>query len=443
MPRIATPLSAQGVKAQNEPGRYGDGNGLYLLVRETEKTEKGQAVKVIAKFWLFRYVRDAKMREMGLGPASGRAPVSLADARRKARELLDKIRDGRDPLAEKLMERDQRRVEAAKAMTFKECAAAYIEAHRDGWKNAKHAQQVRNTLATYAEPIIGKLPVQAIDVGLVLKVIQPIWTTKTETADRVRGRIEAVLAWATGLYRQGDNPARWKGNLDSKLSAKGAAAPVEHQPALPYEELPAFMTALRAKDSVSARALEFTILTAVRTAATIGAVLPEIDGKEKLWTVPPLRNKGRKGSPREHRVPLSGRAIEIIEEMKRRGAMSYLFPGGKRGKPLSNAAMSELLKGMRKKDGTPWMDPKLSRPAVVHGFRSTFKDWATERTSFPSEVVEMSLAHAIGDKVEAAYRRGDLLKKRYRFMEEWAKFCAAPPVAGSVTGLRQRSVNSA
>jgi integrase len=435
MPRKAEGLSAQGVKAKNTPGRYGDGNGLYLLVRQDEEK------RAVSKFWLFRYVRDGRMREMGLGPASGGAPVALADARRKARALLDQIRDGRDPLAEKLMAKQARLAEAAKAMTFAEAAEKYITAQQPGWKNAKHGDQWRATLATYVYPIIGKLPVQAVDVALVLKVIEPIWTSKTETASRVRGRIESVLDWATARgYRSGDNPARWKGHLETLLPAKGTVTPVEHHPALPYAEMGAFMSALRAKDSVSARALEFTILTAVRTNATLGARLDQIDLATRMWIVRE-RLKGRKGSDREHRVPLSARAIEIIDEMKRAGATEILFRGASAGGELSAGAMSELLKGMVTEGGTPWMDPKLNRPAVVHGFRSTFEDWATERTSYPSEVRDMALAHTVSDKVEAAYRRGDLFEKRRRFMEEWSRFCATAEKSAkdNVAALRNGS----
>lgn len=420
MPRKAEGLSAAGVKTA-APGRYGDGAGLYLLVRSAE-----------ARFWLFRYVRGGKMREMGLGAASGRTAVSLADARKKARRLYDMVRDGRDPLAEKVAERAAAAVEAAKVISFKSCGESYIEAHRAGWRNAKHAKQWAATLETYAYPAFGTLPVQAVDTGLVLKAIEPIWKTKTETANRVRGRVESILDWATARgYRQGDNPARWKGHLDNLLPARGKVQRVTHHPALPYVEAGAFVADLRKRSSSSALALEFLMLTVTRTGETLGAKLSEIDAAERMWIVPPERMKAGK----EHRVPLSPRAIEIVETMKARGAKEFLFPGAGRGKPLSNMALLELMRGMKKPDGGAWCD-RDGTAVVPHGFRSTFRDWAADRTSYPKDLAEMALAHTVSDKVEAAYRRSDMFDKRRRLMEEWDRFCARPAVSADVRPIR-------
>jgi integrase len=288
-------------------------------------------------------------------------------------------------------------LEEAKAITFKEAAQQYIKAHRAEWKNAKHASQWENTLATYAYPIIGSLSVQAIDTAVVRRVLEPIWTVKPETATRVCGRIEKVLDWAAyrGL-RAGDNPARWRGHLEFDLAARSKLQPVKHHAALPYAELPDFMVRLREQEGIAARALEFTILTATRTSEAIGATPDEVSTDEKLWTIPATRMK----AAREHGVPLSARSFAILGDATaiRMADNAFIFPGGKRGKSLSNMAMTAVLRRMGRSDIT------------VHGFRSTFRDWAAERTNYPNHVVEMALAHAVGDKVEAAYRRGDLLK---------------------------------
>ena len=305
------------------------------------------------------------------------------------------------------------RLNAAKAMTFRDCAARYIASHRAGWRNPKHAAQWEATLATYAGPVMGGLSVQAIDTALVLKVLEPIWTTKPETAGRVRGRIESVLDWAKVRgYRAGENPARWRGHLDKLLPARSKVRRVEHHAALPYAELPGFLMSLRDQEGIAARALEFAIVTAARTGEVIGARWSEIDLLEKIWTVPPGRMKAGK----EHRVPLSARALAILEEMQphRHAEDSFVFPGAKLGRPLSNMAFLMLLRRMGRDDLT------------AHGFRSSFRDWAAERTNFPSEVAEMALAHMVGSKVEAAYRRGDLFEKRSRLMAAWATFCNEP-----------------
>ncbi len=412
MPRMAKGLTAAFV-TKAKPGRYGDGAGLYLLVREPK------AGGPPMRWWVFRWVRNGKMREAGLGSAWGRTAVGLADARIKARKLYDIVRDGGDPLAEKAAAKASALAAAGKAVTFRQEAERYIAAQEAGWRNAKHAAQWSATLETYAYEEIGNLPVSAIETGHVIKVLEPIWSTKPETASRLRGRIEAVLdaAKARG-YREGENPARWKGNLAHLLPARTKVKKPEHHAALPYAEVGAFMVKLRKQEGTAARALEFAILTAGRTGEVLGATWAEINLRDKVWIVPGGRMKGG----REHRVPLCARAIEVLGKAHD----GFLFPGANSDQPLSNMALLMLLRRMEQRDIT------------VHGFRSAFRDWAAERTNFPSEVAEMALAHAVGDKVEAAYRRGDLFEKRRRLSSEWARFCATPQQAASnnVTRLR-------
>jgi integrase len=297
----------------------------------------------------------------------------------------------------------------------------YFKFHSRKWKNSKHTAQFLSTLRMYAYPTLGKIPVGAVDKALVLKAIETIWYTKTETASRVRGRIEAVLDFAkTRGYRTGENPATWDGNLVHALPARGTIAKVEHHAALPYSELPDFMAQLALREGIAARALEFTLLTAARTGEVIGALWSEIDLDTKVWTIPADRMKVRK----EHRVPLTGRAVEILKALPRE--TDFVFPGGRKGAPISNMAMAQLLKRIERLDIT------------VHGFRSTFRDWAAERTSYPNHIVEMALAHVIGDKVEAAYRRGDLFDKRRKLMEAWAAYCTAARGDAKVTPLHAR-----
>ncbi|MEQ1865631.1 MAG: site-specific integrase [Micropepsaceae bacterium] len=275
----------------------------------------------------------------------------------------------------------------------------------------------------YAFPALGKLPVAAIDTGLVLRVVEPIWPDKTETASRVRNRIESVLDWATVRgYRSGDNPARWKGHLAEVLPARNQIAKPQHHAALPFTEVPTFMSELRVRDGIAARALELTILTAARTGEVTGAQWQEIELEEKVWTIPEGRIKGG----REHRVPLSDRAVAILKKIPREG--QFVFPGARKGHAISNMAMDAVLRRLGYKDGR----------ATVHGFRSTFRDWAAERTAYPNHVVEMALAHSVGNKVEAAYRRGDLFEKRRRLMTEWAHYCSAKIISGIVTPIREK-----
>jgi integrase len=379
-------------------GMHGDGGNLWLQVTETG-----------ARTWLFRFRHAGKARAMGLGPLH---TISLAEARDKARECRQLLLSGLDPIETRNAKRLGERLAAAKSMTFQECAEAYIAAHQAGWRNAKHAAQWPATLAAYVYPVIGALPVQAVDVTLVMKALEPIWTVKPETAGRVRGRIEVVLDWATTRgYRSGENPARWRGHLENLLPAKRKVRRVEHLAALHYAEISAFMAELRAQESVAARALEFAILTAARTGEVTGARWSEIDVEGRLWTIPAERMK----AGREHRVPLSEAARAILAGLERKGSRIF---------PISADTMLDLLSKMR--------------PGVtVHGFRSTFRTWAIEQTSTPREVAEMALAHAVGTAVEQAYQRSDLFEKRRQLAEAWARFCAGG--RGKVIELRAQA----
>jgi integrase len=408
MPKQVAGLTARQVSTNKEPGLLADGGGLYL------QTSAGGA-----RSWIYRYkLAGRRRRDMGLGSAS---TISLAKAREKAREARDLVAQGIDPIEERQAKRAAKAVADAKAMTFRQCAEKYIAAHQAGWRNRVHARQWPSTLETYVYPVFGSLPVQAVDVGLVMKAIEPIWNAKPETASRVRGRIESVLDWATvRKYRQGENPARWRGHLESLLPGKSKVRRVEHHAALPYAELPELMTELRQQDGIGAKALEFAILTAGRTGEVIGAKSSEIDLGARLWVVPPMRMK----SGREHRVPLSRPALAILDAMRKICQGNCVFAGGRAGRPLSNMALLMTLRRMGRGDLT------------AHGFRSTFSDWAAEKTSFPSEVREMALAHVVGDKVEAAYRRGDLFDKRRDLMDAWARFAGGEEGA-SVVPLRR------
>ena len=397
MARTVGKLSAAAVRNAGRRGYYSDGGGLYLQVGATG-----------SKSWVFRYKVGGKLYEMGLGALH---TVGLAEARTRARQCREHRLDGLDPLATRKTARMQVKLDAAKAMTFAACAEGYISAHKAAWQNAKHRDQWSNTLSSYVNPIFGALPVQAIDTALVMKAIEPIWNEKPETASRVRGRIEAILDWATVRgYRAGENPARWRGHIDKLLPKKTKVRRVAHHAALPYAEIGAFMAELRRQDGIGARGLEFAILTAARTGEAIGARWDELDFGERLWIVPAERMKAGK----EHRVPLSDATLAVLGELHKGRCGDFIFPGGRTGRPISNMAMAMTLRRMGRDDLT------------VHGFRSTFRDWAAERTGFPAEVAEMALAHTVGDKVEAAYRRGDLFQKRRQMMDAWARFCATP-----------------
>ncbi len=407
-------LTALKVTRATVPGMYPDGHGLYLQV-----TGAG------AKSWIYRYSMGGRAREMGLGSLNA---ISLAEARVKASECRRLRHEGVDPVEARKAARAQTALEAAKALTFKSAATAYIASHRAGWRNAKHAAQWESTLATYIYPVFGALPVQSVDTALVLKALEQIWAIKPETASRVRGRVENILDWAKVRgFRQGENPARWRGHLDKLLPAPSKVRAVKHHAAMPYDDVPAFLARLRDREATAARALEYTILTAARTSETLDATWDEINTADKVWTVPASRMKAGK----EHRVPLSRRSLVILAKLRDTPSLSerLVFPSGRREKPLSDMAMTELLRRMGQGSVT------------VHGFRSSFRDWAAERTSFPNEVVEMALAHVVGDKAEAAYRRGDLFEKRRRLMAEWEAFCATakPAAQGSVVALKRKA----
>jgi integrase len=407
MARLIQKLTPLTVTRTTTPGYHGDGAGLWLQVSKTG-----------SKSWIFRYTLAGRAREMGLGPVH---TVTLPEARAKAKECRVVLLAGKDPLDVRHATRMAEALERAKMMTFDQCAAAYIDAHRSGWKNAKHSAQWQSTLNAYASPVIGTLPVADVDTSLIIKVLAPIWQDKTETAARLRGRIESVLDWATvSGYRAGDNPARWRGHLDKLLAAPSAVKKVGHHAALPWQEIGAFMAALRTREGVSARAVEFAILTAARSGEVRGATWQEIDLDAGLWVIPAERMKAKT----EHRIPLASAARGLLATMPRAGALVFL--GAVAGRPLSDMSLTAVLRRMDRGDIT------------VHGFRSTFRDWCSESVanSFPREVCEHALAHSLPDKVEAAYRRGDLLDKRVVLMQAWADYCAVIPTAANVTPIR-------
>ena len=410
MSRSGGRLSALAVSRARKPGLYPDGNGLYLQVSGTN-----------GRSWLLRYMRAGKAHAIGLGALKN---VSLASARAAAQECRQMIGAGLDPIEVRKAGKARGKLEEAQAMSFKACAEAYIAGHRAQWRSATHAAQWHGTLATYAYPVLGAVPVQKIDVGLVVKVLQPIWVAKTETASRLRGRIENVLDWAKAHgYRQGENPALWRGHLDKILPRRTKVRTVQHHAAIPYQEVGAFMSELRSQEGVAARALEFTILTAARTGEVLGARPAEFDLVEAVWTVPATRIKGGKN----HRVPLGARAAAIVADMMSNHRGAFVFPGSRPATPLHRGAIWKILKNIGRADVT------------VHGFRSTFRDWVAEQTGYPRELAEMALAHVIENKVESAYRRGDLLEKRRRLMDEWANYCSAPLVGGKDLPLRRAS----
>jgi len=383
--RTLNKLSATQVAKLKTPGRHSDGGGLYLFIDDSGRRR-----------WIFMYTRSGKRTELGLGSARD---LSLANARSEAAALRAILASGGDPRAERAREES--------VPTFGESADTYVEAMRPSWRNAKHAAQWVMTLTKYAEPMRSK-PVDEIATQDVLDVLQPLWQRTPETAERLRGRIENVLdaAKARG-HRSGENPARWRGHLDQLLPKRQRLSRGHHK-ALAHDALPAFMADLRSRDAVAARALEFLILTAARSGEVLGAQADEIDLEKKVWTIPPERMK----AGREHRVPLSPRAVEVVEAMQALGRPPFLFPGPKPKAPLSSMAMAMLLRRMKS-------------DVTVHGFRSTFRDWASETTGFPHEVCEMALAHMIANKAEAAYRRGDLFDKRRKLMDAWAGYCAS------------------
>lgn len=399
-------LTVQKVLALDERGWHPDGGGLYLQVSAYG-----------TKSWVFRYTFQGRPRWMGLGSVDD---VRLSDARAlrdDARLLLAKKID---PLAERGQQREEARQKAASRITFGRAADKYLAAHESAWKNAKHRQQWHTTLRQYVLPTLGQLPVNEITMSDVLRVVDPIWRSKPETASRVRGRIETVLDWAKAHgYRTGENPARWAGNLKHALPAKAKVHKVKHHNALHYNELPGFLAELRQRDGVAPMALEFTVLTGSRTNEVIGANWSEIDTKARVWNVPGDRMK----SGKDHTVPLTPRAFDIICEAMRQTGGPFLFTNVRSGKSLSHAAMAKVLRGMRP-------------DATVHGMRSAFSTWVAEQTAFPVDVREAALAHTNKDRVAAAYQRGPMLDKRRKLMESWERF-ATTPTSGDLVPLRK------
>lgn len=388
-------LTALEVSKKTKPGYYGDGGGLLL-----------QISKASTKSWVFRFKspQTGKAREMGLGSTD---TYTLAEARVRAKKARQIVDSGQDPIEVREAERQQLKLAAAMSMTFAECASSYIEAQKAGWKNPKHAAQWTSTIATYANPVIGTFPVSAVNTALVMKILEPIWIAKNETASRLRGRLESILNWATVRgYRSGNNPAAWKGQLDTLLAAPGKVQKIEHHAALSYEKINLFMTQLKTKDGIAALALQFAILTAVRSGEVRGAKWEEIDFANKVWTIPASRMKAGK----EHRIPLSDTAIAILNAVPKMVDNPLVFPAPKGGN-LSDMTLTAVLRRMEHDSIT------------VHGFRSTFRDWAGETTAFPREVIEHALAHQLKDKAEAAYARGTLFSKRKQLMDAWGRYC--------------------
>lgn len=391
-------LTQIGVQRLKEAGLHCDGLGLYLEVQKTG-----------SKSWALRYMLNGRARHMGLG---GYPEITLAAAREKAAAYRAVIKSGIDPLEGKHELKAKNRADAAKRITFKEAASQYIESHKAGWKNEKHIQQWQNTLRDYAEPIIGNLDVSKVEVAHILQILQKdsLWTTKTESATRLRGRLEKILDWATVRgFRTAANPARWKGNLEALLPAPAKVQKRSNFPAMPYKQMAAFMGKLQAVGGTAARAVEFAILTAARSGEVRGLCWDEVNLKEKVWVVPAERMKMNK----EHRVPLSDAAVKVLQTMHPQDS-GLVFQGrikDKEPQPLSDMALTAVLRRMDYKTET------------MHGFRSSFRDWGAELTDYPSEVLEMALAHKVANSVEAAYRRGDLLEKRKSLMADWAKFC--------------------
>jgi integrase len=419
---MAGKLTTLKIRSLTKPGRYCDGAGLWLQVRKAAEPKEGQPERPATRSWLFRYMLGKKARQMGLGPLDD---VTLADARDAAQAARKLLRDRVDPIEH----RDAARAAKAatvKAFTFKEVAEKYVAAHQASWRNAKHRWQWGASLEKHAYPKIGESPIDRITTGDVMEVLEPIWQTMPETASRVRGRIESVLDYAKAReWRGGENPARWRGHVANMLPKRNKARSVQHHPALPWARIGSFLVALRAEPGVAALALEFVVLTATRTNETVGARWGEFDLAAKVWTVPADRMKAAK----EHRVPLSAAALEALAKAAKlqtdNAPTAYVFPGSRPKKPLSNMAMVMLLRRMNEapKGASPFWCDASGTAVVPHGFRSTFRDWASESTGYAGEVAEAALAHTVADKVEAAYRRGDLFEKRRQLMEDWANFC--------------------
>lgn len=410
MPKKARELSAVEVRRLDRPGLHAVGGvaGLHLQVKETG-----------ARSWILRATVGNLRRDIGLG---GFPDVPLTDARDKARTARELIAQGIDPAEQKKANKAALMAAEAKIITFDECARRFLASKTKEFANPKHAAQWKTTLETYASPFIGKLAVDKIEMAHLVQVLTPIWDSKTETASRVRGRIESVLNWATvSGFRTGDNPARWKGGLDIVLPRPTKITKVKHHTALPWQEVPAFMPELRKVEGMGARALEFAILTAARSGEVRGATWGEIDLALKLWTIPAERMKAKK----PHRVPLNDAAMKLLAALPRLDGCNFVFPSA-RGGMLSDATMSAALK-------------RMEVDAVPHGFRSSFKDWARSSTRFPDEVSELALAHVSTDATRAAYARDELLPQRTKLMEAWAQFIDTPAMAGKVLAMRAKA----
>ncbi len=406
MPTRASELNALAVSRLTKPGTHSVGGVAGLMLQVTGSG---------ARSWILRYKVGEKRRDMGLGSYP---TVTLAMAREKAREARELIWNGIDPISERNSARSARLAAQVREITFRQSAERFIEGKRHEWKNAKHVAQWASTLETYAYPVIGDLLVRDVDLPHLLQILEPIWKEKTETASRLRGRIENILDWAiVHKFRQGDNPAKWKGHLDKILPMPSKVSKVEHHEALPYDQIQPFMIELRKREGMGARCLEFAILTASRSIEVRGARWEEIDQEEAIWIIPAERMKMKK----EHRVPLSKSALDLLNTLPRFDS-PYVFPSS-RNSMLSDMTLSAILK-------------RMEIDAVPHGFRSTFRDWVAEQTGYPREVAEQALAHGLKDKVEAAYQRGDLSDKRKRLMADWANFCNQPP-AGQVVPIRR------
>ncbi len=404
MPKKAKELGPLAVSRLRDPGLHFVGGVAGLAL---------QVLPGGGRTWILRATMGGRRRDMGLG---GFPDVTLADARAGARKARGQIREGLDPISEARAAASANQASRIKDVTFEQAAHTYIAAHEAGWRNVKHAQQWRNALETYAFPVIGSRIVKDVGLPHILTILD-IWKTKTETATRLRGRLEQVLDWATARgYRVGLNPARWRGHLDKLLARPSKAPKVERRAALPFTEIGAFMKQLGTADGMGAHALEFAILTAARSGEVRGATWSEIDLSANVWTIPAARMK----SGREHRVPLSPTVMTLLAKLPRMSGTDLVFPAP-RGGTLSDMTLSAVLRRMK-------------APAVPHGFRSTFRDWVSEHTSYPRDAAEMALAHTIGDKVEAAYRRGDLFEKRRRMMVDWAAFCELDPIRGTTRG---------
>ena len=402
-------LKALQVKQLKEPGWYPDGRGLYLQVSNTG-----------TKSWVYRYEKDGKERRHGLGSF---LDVSLENARNAADHSRQLRRNGIDPIDHNRKLETNRLLETAKGVTFKECAIAYIDSHKAGWKNSKHESQWSNTLETYAYPFVGKLSVQDIDVGLVMNVLEPIWFTKTETASRVRQRIENILDWAkVRNYRTGENPAQWKGHLDKLLPKRTKVQKVKHHNAMPYADLPDYFRKLRKVDTLASKALAFAILTATRSNEARESKWSEIDLKAGIWTIPDERMK----AGRMHRVPLTNECLAILKETELLKVNDFVFPGLRKDKSITDAALLKQL--------------KLTHPTLtVHGFRSSFRDWCAEMTNYPRELAESALAHTLKDQTEAAYQRGDMFEKRRKLMDAWATYCTKGKKTADVVPIHKQA----